>query len=377
MRAKSYILAISCFMTVGCIYWNYPKKVKLPNLYKGQLSKTNETAQFKRFERNKNDEPALHQWMQEKMEMKYLTMKERIEYVCKKYHLWRRRKLVYKESLAVDTHYKVALCSHPKAGSTTWRFHYKNFLSNETVNKLRKQYGKDFLNLKRVMNKKFWRITENDIRGSSGDMINPHTLNKFLKNKEILSFSFVRHPFERLVSAYKDRVIDINAEKHHFIENNGIQKWFHQDHSFPAFVDLVLSQYRQSCFSDQSQTSSMHQDESYDSQCEREINEHWQPFASRCSFCDIDYDLIGQMETWSEDFNYIVRKNKLENILKLENDTSKKYHPTKGDTQQMTKKYFSKISKKQGEDLYKMYRMDFQMFQYDPNPYLQLTKKLI
>ena len=36
----------------------------------------------------------------------------------------------------------------------------------------------------------------------------------------------------------------------------------------------------------------------------------------------------------------------------------------------MTKEYFSKLNKKQKEALYHMYRMDFELFNYDPNIYI-------
>ena len=84
----------------------------------------------------------LKQWMH-KMEKKYSKAKERIKRVCRKYNV-PSRKTIHKESLIVDSHYKVALCSIAKAGSTTWRHHYLNFLSNKTQSKLRKKYGFKF-----------------------------------------------------------------------------------------------------------------------------------------------------------------------------------------------------------------------------------------
>ena len=75
------------------------------------------------------------------------------------------------------------------------------------------------------------------------------------------------------------------------------------------------------------------------------------------------------METFDEDLKYIVQKKGLEKILRL--DTSgMNHHSTIGSTEKMTKDYFSKLTKKQGDDLYKMYHLDFEMFNYDPRPYL-------
>ena len=83
----------------------------------------------------------------------------------------------------------------------------------------------------------------------------------------------------------------------------------------------------------------MYQAKSYDSKCEFKLNQHWRPYASKCSFCDLDYHLIGRMETWSDDLKYIIRKGRLENILKSE-DSGTIHHSTKGKTQETAKGYF-------------------------------------
>jgi hypothetical protein len=49
----------------------------------------------------------------------------------------------------------------------------------------------------------------------------------------------------------------------------------------------------------------------------RTINEHWRPFYARCSYCDITYNVIGRVETFEEDFRYILLKQNLTNILPL------------------------------------------------------------
>jgi len=63
------------------------------------------------------------------------------------------------------------------------------------------------------MKRTFWRIPEKELPGISGDLIPPNVVNQFLKNNKILTFAFVRHPFERLVSAYNDRIINIDNRK--------------------------------------------------------------------------------------------------------------------------------------------------------------------
>ena len=75
------------------------------------------------------------------------------------------------------------------------------------------------------------------------------------------------------------------------------------------------------------------------------------------------------METWSDDLEYIIRKKGLEKFLQSE-DSDSIHHSTKGKTQKTARAYFSKLTSKQRVDLYNMFHMDFEMFNYDPTPYL-------
>lgn len=73
------------------------------------------------------------------------------------------------------------------------------------------------------------------------------------------------------------------------------------------------------------------------------------------------------METFSEDVKYIIRKKNLD--LPLSNSNHSK-NSARYDTAKITAKYFSQLSKQQIKDLYKMYRMDFELFGYDIKDYL-------
>ena len=75
------------------------------------------------------------------------------------------------------------------------------------------------------------------------------------------------------------------------------------------------------------------------------------------------------METWNDDLNYIVQKRGLEKVLNVKKADTKS-HTSKVSTKEMTKEYFGTLSQKQKEDLYHMFRLDFEMFNYDPKIYL-------
>ena len=291
------------------------------------------------------------QWLNE-MERKYQKERERIQKVCKKYNI-PRRKLIDKEFIHILRNYKIALCSHAKVGSTTWRSHFTNLLPNNK-------------NVKRFpawVNQDNFTIKGYDFAGGQNHLITPSVIKKFLGRNKYLRISFVRHPFERLVSAYNDKIHGS------WIKKMGYQKWFEKDTSFSSFVNLVLYQYQTSCNPSKSQTSKISSNWEI-TNCESKVNRHWRPFGFRCSYCDINYDVIGRMENWNDDFNYIIRKRGLEKFFPIQKDDNLQYHATKQNTTQATIDNFSKLSKKQKEDLYKMFRIDFEMFNYNPEIYL-------
>ena len=317
----------------------------------------------------------IEHWMIQREEI-YSKDKERIREVCKRYSV-PARKIIDKMFLKVDHYHKLALCTHPKVGSTTWRTHLKDILPNNIREKLTQKFGQRSLMAitsdgKWILDN-YFSITKSDVTGGLGDWLAPITVNNFLKRDRFLSFSFVRHPYERLVSAYNDK-IDQHEKKTNFKMISSAKKALYEkllnnDYSFSSFVNLVLYEYRTSCFPGKTQTSYKLPTNYHNKNCENKVNAHWRPFVFECSYCDINYDLIGRMETWNEDFNYIIRKAGLEKLLPLQQDDSLHYHSSKQNTEKMTKAYFSKLSKKQKEDLYHMFRMDFDMFNYDPKIY--------
>ena len=64
------------------------------------------------------------------------------------------------------------------------------------------------------------------------------------------------------------------------IKDRYAKEWFKEEVSFSSFVDLIL----------------------YD------IEAHWLPFILRCSYCNINYDFIGRLETWNDGVKYIIAK---------------------------------------------------------------------
>ena len=110
-------------------------------------------------------------------------------------------------------------------------------------------------------------------------------------NLRVITFNF------RLASAYVDKVLEADYLQSKY----GIS----DIHTFSEFVNHVLAQYKQSgCY------------KSYDTPC-FDIDVHWRPFNARCSYCDIPYHMIGRIETFGDDFKYILLKQNLTSDISL------------------------------------------------------------
>ena len=307
----------------------------------------------------------LRQWMNEK-EQNYQKDKERIQQICKKYNV-KSREFISKRWIKVDRNHGIAVCTHDKVGSSTWSYHLRDLLPAEIFRQLPKQFnikaGASLFTWSKAMDS-YYTIPPNTVSGILSNMLSPYSINNFLTSNQILSFSFVRHPFERLVSAYKDKFSGNTKEFNRNYYPSHYSWWFKGGRSFSSFVDLVLYEYRTSCYPNNTHASRILTNWS-NATCEDKVDTHWRPFTFKCSYCDINYDLIGRMETWNDDLNYIARKRGLEKVLIASNK-----NPSKLSTKEMTQEYFDTLSRKQKEDLYHMFRLDFEMFNYDPKMYL-------
>ena len=87
----------------------------------------------------------------------------------------------------------------------------------------------------------------------------------------------------------------------------------------------------------------------------------------RCLYCDIPYDVVGKVETFTEDVRFIVAVKNLTHLIP-DSVASLKSHASSKDSKSV--KFFSQLSSDQIQQLYRMYEPDFLLFDYDPNEYM-------
>ena len=265
-----------------------------------------------------------------KMEAKYAKLNEHVKEVCKKYNLDNPSKARYRH-LMIDTTHHLAYCRNAKVGSTTWMHHFNDLLPLDE-----RPWGDGTGNL----NDSTRARINNAFKPSSlfqSERENPGKFfTKLFKDENYEVFTFVRHPFERLVSAYTNKV---NSEKV----------------SFSSFADKVINRF-----------------------AEERVDIHWRLFSSRCQHCYIPYTMIGRMETFDEDVQYIILKNGLEKHLPITKalQFKSKNSSLRGnkENRSITMQHFSQLKKQQIKELYELYKMDFELFEYDIDAFLHEKK---
>ena len=147
----------------------------------------------------------------------------------------------------------------------------------------------------------------------------------------------------RLVSAYEDRALGLSESG----EMIGEVK----NKTFPEFVDHVVRDCKY-----------------------HPCNEHWEPQYIHCNYCDIRYDIIGRVETLEDDLEYIAEVNNFKSDLHRIKDELHVHQTFKreigiNEKTDKIKRYFMQLNSTQVNNIYRMYKIDFEMFGYSTEPY--------
>ena len=113
------------------------------------------------------------------------------------------------------------------------------------------------------------------------------------------SFLFVRHPFERVLSAYRNKLQDPYNRQYQRMYGSTILRMFRDDLTereykagknvtFPEFVEYIIKTYNE--------------------KGAKHLNEHWQIMHKLCHPCNIKYNFIGKMDSLIEDSNQVLKE---------------------------------------------------------------------
>ena len=205
----------------------------------------------------------------------------------------------------------------------------------------------------------------------------PREIKKRLKN--YFKFMFVRDPLERVLSAYRSKMETMKKDFRPMYKNRilrhkypnmtlgEIGKTMHVE--FEDFVDYLIRSWNEVKFIDPNFRKEYEDRIKHPTKEERMfspfkteyiLNRHWDTYAHSCLPCEINYDFIGKMETFSEDIVAVMDEfgNKgcsdvFPQLFKT--STSSSVHED----------YFKQLTQEQIKDLAEIYSTDFELYDYD------------
>ncbi|XP_059522967.1 carbohydrate sulfotransferase 8 isoform X1 [Myotis daubentonii] len=161
---------------------------------------------------------------------------------------------------------------------------------------------------------------------------------------------FVREPFERLVSAFRDKFEHPNSYYH------------------PVFGKAILARYRANASGEALRTGSgvrFPEFVQYLLDVHRPVGMdiHWDHVSRLCSPCLIDYDFVGKFESMEDDANFflsLIHAPRNLTFPQFKDRHSQEARTTAG----ITHRYFAQLSAPQRQRAYDFYYMDYLMFNY-------------
>lgn len=164
-------------------------------------------------------------------------------------------------------------------------------------------------------------------------------------------FLFVRHPFERLLSAYRNKFERDYVRSSYFQSRFGryiIKNYRHNPskESLEKGDDVTFVEFAAYLTGPENVT----------------FNEHWKPVYNICRPCQIKYDFIGKYETLYSDSDH---------LLKLAGVQSSAFPRVKpSNTSESLRKYYTSLTSQTITQLFNLYFMDFKIFNYNLEGFL-------
>lgn len=259
--------------------------------------------------------------------------KQRLKHYCLQHAgqklPWNNKKQELQNFL-VDDNYAFIYCAVPKVASTSWKV---ALLSLRNINATKS------LSLSAVHHAKHWRLLS---------QYNPTDLSN--RTATHFKFLFVREPFHRLLSSYKDKFLK-SVNRDYYKEHRRMivravrpqdEKVAHRDNNnitFTEFLKFILSNSHPFT-----------------------RDPHWQQIQQLCFPCAFDFDFIGHFETLEEDAAYILAKEQFNNSV-----TIRSSNPTNTSSDFM--RFYSHVPREVIYRLGEAYRGDFEIFDYPfPGP---------
>jgi hypothetical protein len=169
-------------------------------------------------------------------------------------------------------------------------------------------------------------------------------------SKTRFKFMFVRHPFERLASAYREKLLEHRS-------------------GWKLMYYWITKRYRPNCnvtrTCDDPATFQELVNYLVDPRTERPVNNHWRSAYELCDPCQFPYDFIGHYETFANDTAYVMRRLGIDRLIGGEFPHHMHHLSTSvPKTAELVDGYLAQLTPQEIERFKGLYRYDFDLFGY-------------
>ncbi|XP_010784174.1 carbohydrate sulfotransferase 12-like isoform X1 [Notothenia coriiceps] len=177
-----------------------------------------------------------------------------------------------------------------------------------------------------------------------------------LKLQHYTKFLFVRDPFVRLISAFRNKFGKPNEDFYKQFGSVMLRRYANLSGSLPetaaeAFAAGIKPTFQQFI--------------TYllDPETEREsiFNEHWRQVYRLCHPCQVKYDFIGRLESLETDAEHLLKLLEVDHLLHFPSGARNRTAAS------WERDWFAQIPIAMRRELYKLYEPDFELFGY-PKP---------
>ncbi|XP_061920394.1 carbohydrate sulfotransferase 12-like [Entelurus aequoreus] len=177
------------------------------------------------------------------------------------------------------------------------------------------------------------------------------------KLKHYTKFMFVREPFVRLISAFRDKLLSLNQYYYQGLGRLLLRRYGNQSDTPLTVKEAVASgiQPKFYHFVQHLLDTNGHMNDY-----------HWKQLHRLCQPCYIEYDFIGHQETLDEDALQVLTSLNMEKLIKFPPAYQNATSPA------TLSKWFKEVPLEDRRKLYELYKKDYEMFGYEP-PYTLLN----
>jgi hypothetical protein len=168
-------------------------------------------------------------------------------------------------------------------------------------------------------------------------------LRDLLRGPSTYRFTFVRNPYSRLISAYRDKILNLNGNPKY---RHSLRLAPEREPSFAEFVRAVAATPDEGC------------------------DWHWMS-QHRAAMCDIiDYDFIGRLERLDDDFHWVLGNIGRTPDVACDVGNLNRYRPTEEDGLGGCSCLYDEAM---ADLVWRRYRRDFELFGYERESWKTLT----